>query len=153
MKTVGIGIIGCGAMGLSLVQIVLKKVSRLKMVAQYDPDQRSIDRARSMDECISIHLARKQSGTTFIIGFAFCYSPHYQKMKELISKEHFGEIISMEFNEILDFNHGRYIMGDWRGLREIAGNYLLEKCCHDIDFDPFYSKSLNLYKIDITFIF
>ena len=112
METVGIGLIGCGAMGLSLVQMVLKNDSRLKMVALYDPDQRSIDRARSVDECISIHRAWQQSGTTFSIGFALRYSPHYQKMKEIISKEHFWKIISMEFNEMLDFNHGRYIMGE-----------------------------------------
>ena len=100
METVGIGVIGCGAMGLSLVQMILNNNSRLKLVALYDPDQRSIDRARSVDECISIHRAWQQSGTTFIIGFALHYSPHYQKMKELISKEHFGKIISMEFNEM-----------------------------------------------------
>jgi len=44
-----------------------------------------------------------------------------------------GDIISMEFNETLDFNHGGYIMGDWRRLTRNAGSHLLEKCCHDID--------------------
>lgn len=44
-----------------------------------------------------------------------------------------GDIISLEFNETLDFNHGGYIMGDWRWLTKYAGSHLLEKSCHDID--------------------
>ena len=189
MENVGIGVIGCGAMGLSLVQMVVENDPRLKVIALYDPEQRSVDRALSelasspkvcsdytqlmdmsnvqwvmiaswncyhheqivsafktgkhvfcqkplalsVDECVSINRAWQQSGTTFSIGFTLRYSPHYQKMKELISNGHIGKIISMEFNETLDFNHGGYIMGDWRRLRENAGGHILEKCCHDID--------------------
>jgi predicted dehydrogenase len=51
----------------------------------------------------------------------------------LVDKGVLGDIISMEFNETLDFNHGGYIMGDWRRLTKNAGTHLLEKCCHDID--------------------
>jgi|TARA_B100000315_G_C14565023_1_gene582482 predicted dehydrogenase len=189
MENVGIGVIGCGAMGLSLVQMVVENDPRLKVIALYDPEQRSVDRALSelasspkvcsdytqlmdmsnvqwvmiaswncyhheqivsafktgkhvfcqkplalsVDECVSINRAWQQSGTTFSIGYTLRYSPHYQKMKELISNGHIGKIISMEFNETLDFNHGGYIMGDWRRLRENAGGHILEKCCHDID--------------------
>ncbi|MET3870702.1 putative dehydrogenase [Puniceicoccus vermicola] len=44
-----------------------------------------------------------------------------------------GRLISFEFNETLDFNLGGYIFGNWRRHRAVAGPYLLEKCCHDLD--------------------
>ncbi len=47
MENVGIGVIGCGAMGLSLVQMVVENDPRLKVIALYDPEQRSVDRALS----------------------------------------------------------------------------------------------------------
>lgn len=189
METIGIGVIGCGAMGLSLVQRVLEHDPRLKVIALYDPDQRSIDRALSeltsspkvcsdylqimdmstvqwvmiaswnchhydqtmaafeagkhvfcqkplalsVEECVDIHHVWKQNELIFNIGFTLRYSSHYRKLQQIIANGHIGEVISMEFNETLDFNHGGYIMGDWRRLRKNAGSHLLEKCCHDID--------------------
>jgi len=69
----------------------------------------------------------------FNIGFTLRYSPHYRKIKQIVAGGEIGQIISMEFNETLDFNHGGYIMGDWRRMRKNAGTHLLEKCSHDID--------------------
>ncbi|MFC1672308.1 Gfo/Idh/MocA family oxidoreductase, partial [Planctomycetota bacterium] len=48
----------------------------------------------------------------------------------------------MEFNETLDFNHGGYIMGDWRRHEKLAGTHLLEKCCHDVDLANWMVGSL-----------
>ncbi len=48
----------------------------------------------------------------------------------------------MEFNETVGFNHGGYIMGDWRRLRKNAGTHLLEKCSHDIDLACWMVESL-----------
>ncbi len=89
--------------------------------------------AISLQECLRMLLAWKKSGRMFNIGFTLRYSPHYRRIKKLITDGCIGKIISMEFNETLDFNHGGYIMGDWRRLRKNAGTHLLEKCCHDID--------------------
>jgi predicted dehydrogenase len=61
------------------------------------------------------------------------YSPHYQKIKEIVASGQIGELISFEFNETLGFNHGGYIFGNWRRSRATAGTHLLEKCCHDLD--------------------
>jgi len=44
-----------------------------------------------------------------------------------------GDVVSMEFNETLNFNHGGYIMGDWRRKTDLSGGHLLEKCSHDYD--------------------
>lgn len=89
--------------------------------------------ATSLKDCVAMYKAWKKSGKMFNIGFTLRYSPHYRKIKELLKSGKIGQIISMEFNETLDFNHGGYIMGDWRRLRKYAGTHFLEKCCHDID--------------------
>lgn len=89
--------------------------------------------ALNLDECLRMREAWIRSGKMFNIGFTLRYSPHYRRIREIIHDGKIGKIVSMEFNETLDFNHGAYIMGDWRRLRENAGSHLLEKCCHDID--------------------
>lgn len=89
--------------------------------------------AVNLDDCLAIRDAWQRSGKQFIIGFTLRYSPHYRKIRELVSGGAIGRIISLEFNETLSFSHGGYIMGDWRRLRKLAGTHLLEKCCHDLD--------------------
>jgi predicted dehydrogenase len=189
MKSVGIGIIGCGAMGRVVIRELLKQNKKLEIRGIFDPDKGSIKAtvdefnpdakvykdyeslvkspdidwvmiaswnchhrdqvvtafkadkhvfcqkpiATNMTDCLAVIRAWKKSGKMFSIGFTLRYSPHYRKIKELLEKGVVGDIISMEFNETLDFNHGGYIMGDWRRLTENAGTHLLEKCCHDID--------------------
>ncbi len=89
--------------------------------------------ATTTDDCLAILKAWRESGRIFSMGFTLRYSPHYDRIKEIIESGRIGRIVSMEFNETLDFNHGGYIMRDWRRMRRFAGTHLLEKCCHDID--------------------
>ncbi|AQQ10258.1 Inositol 2-dehydrogenase [Sedimentisphaera cyanobacteriorum] len=89
--------------------------------------------ATNASDCIELYNAWKASSSKFMIGFTLRYSPHYQKIKEVINLGIIGNPISLEFNETLDFNHGGYIMGGWRSQRDKAGTHLLEKCCHDMD--------------------
>jgi len=89
--------------------------------------------ATTLDDCAAMLAAWRQSGRMFNIGFTLRYSPHYRRIKQLLDEGAVGQIVSMEFNETIGFNHGGYIMGDWRRLRQYAGTHLLEKCCHDVD--------------------
>lgn len=84
-------------------------------------------------DCLAMRRAWKKSGCLFNIGFSLRYTPHYRAIHKLIADGVIGDIVSLEFNEVLAFNHGGYIMGDWRRLTQHAGTHLLEKCCHDID--------------------
>lgn len=68
----------------------------------------------------------------------------YAKIKEIIDSGELGRILSFEFNETLDFNHGGGIHGNWRRDRSLAGTHLLEKCCHDIDIANWLTGSLPL---------
>lgn len=89
--------------------------------------------ATTLEDGLAMRAAWRRSGRLACIGFTLRWSPHYQRIHELIEQGVIGGLISMEFNETIGFNHGGYIHGDWRRKRGIAGSHLLEKCCHDID--------------------
>lgn len=89
--------------------------------------------ATTFADCLAMRDAWHQSGRQFVIGFTLRYSPHYRAIKALLEAGAIGEVISLEFNETLHFNHGGFIHGDWRRDSALAGSHVLEKCCHDID--------------------
>ena len=64
--------------------------------------------AVSLEQCLSMRDAWHKSGNKFVIGFNLRYSPHYRKIKELLRQGSIGDIISFEFKEALDFNHGGF---------------------------------------------
>lgn len=98
--------------------------------------------ATNLEDCAAMQDAWRKSGKLFNIGFTLRYSGHYRKIKQLLDSGVVGDIISFEFNEAIEFNHGGYIMGDWRRLQQNAGTHLLEKCCHDIDLANWMTGSL-----------
>ena len=100
--------------------------------------------ALSVDDCLAMRKAWKAAGTQFSIGFTLRYSPHYRRIKEILASGRIGAIVSMEFNETLDFNHGGYIHADWRRKTQWAGSHLLEKCCHDLDLVNWMTESLAI---------
>lgn len=98
--------------------------------------------ATTLKDCIAIHEAVKKSGRIFAFGLVLRYTPHYQRIKEVVCSGAIGRIISFEFNETLSFNHGGYIFGNWRRERRNAGTHILEKCCHDLDLANWIIGSL-----------
>jgi len=98
--------------------------------------------ATTLEDCVAIQEAARRSGKTFAFGLVLRYSPHYQRIAELVRSGAIGRLISFEFNETLGFNHGGYIFGNWRRERQNAGTHLLEKCCHDLDLANWIIGSL-----------
>ncbi len=98
--------------------------------------------ATNMKDCQRIESALEGYDKQFSFGLVLRYSPFYREVKKLLGQGAVGKILSMEFNETLDFNHGGYIMGNWRRLREHAGPHILEKCCHDFDIANWFTQSL-----------
>lgn len=100
--------------------------------------------ALSLEDGVAMREAWKKSGKMFTIGFTLRYSPHYRQIKKMIDDGLVGNIISMEFNETLDFNHGGFIHNNWRRKLELAGSHLLEKCSHDVDLTNMMLGSLAM---------
>ena len=90
--------------------------------------------ATNIEDCLKMKAAKdKAKGQIFSFGLVLRYATMYNKIHELIESGQIGDIVSFEFNENLEFNHGGYIHQDWRRKTEYAGTHLLEKCCHDVD--------------------
>lgn len=89
--------------------------------------------ATTLQDALAIRQAYQRSNRRFVIGFTLRYTPHYRRIHQLIRDGLIGQIISFEFNETLNFNHGGFVHQDWRRHTRNAGTHLLEKCCHDID--------------------
>jgi len=98
--------------------------------------------ATSLADCLSIRDAAEKSGRVFAFGLVLRYSPHCQRLKDVIRSGVLGRIVSFEFNETVAFNHGGYIFGNWRRERQNAGTHILEKCCHDLDLANWFIDSL-----------
>lgn len=98
--------------------------------------------ATHLDDCLAIREAVRRSGRMFFFGLVLRYSPHYRKIKELVSSRALGNIISFEFSETLNFDHGGYIFGNWRRDPALAGSHILEKCCHDLDLANWITEAL-----------
>jgi predicted dehydrogenase len=97
--------------------------------------------AIDLEDCLTVREAVRETGRTFAFGLVLRYSPHYQKIRDLVHSGVIGNLISFEFNETLPFNHGGYIFGNWRRQRAVAGTHLLEKCCHDLDIANWITES------------
>ncbi|PTX96145.1 gfo/Idh/MocA family oxidoreductase [Spartobacteria bacterium LR76] len=100
--------------------------------------------ATRFEDCLRVRQAEKETGRVFSFGLVLRYSPFYQRVKQLIAEGAIGKLISFEFNETLDFNHGGYIFGNWRRDQDVAGSHLLEKCCHDLDLANWITGELPL---------
>lgn len=100
--------------------------------------------ATNLEDCLRVRDVVRETGQTFAFGLVLRYSPHYQKVRELMASGRIGELISFEFNETLSPDHGGYIFGNWRRHRHLAGTHLLEKCCHDLDLANWITGRLPL---------
>jgi predicted dehydrogenase len=100
--------------------------------------------ATSLDDCIAMRDAVDKSGRMFSFGLTLRYAGLYRRIRKLMDDGAIGSLVSFEFNENLEFNHGGFIHADWRRHRANAGTHLLEKCCHDIDIGNWFAGSLAL---------
>ena len=69
-----------------------------------------------------------------LVGLVLRYSQHARSVRELINKNVLGSIVSVEASEHIMPWHGGFFMRNWRRKEEFSGGFMLEKCCHDIDF-------------------
>lgn len=90
----------------------------------------ALDRAATMAVA---HLAQRHGAGRILVGLVLRSSPLFRAVRGIIADGRLGSIVSMECNEHLHYEHGGFLMRDWRRKRAFAGSYLLEKCCHDFD--------------------
>jgi predicted dehydrogenase len=106
-------------------------------------------------KCQAILDAERRTGKKVTVTFNYRYSPHRQKMWELLRAGAIGELTSVDFHWYLDTSHGADYFRRWHRLREKSGTLLVHKASHHfdllnwwIDSDPetvFATGSLDFY--------
>ena len=76
-----------------------------------------------------------------LVGLVLRYSQHARSVRELIESNIIGEVVSIEASEHIMPWHGGFFMRNWRRKEKYSGGFMLEKCCHDIDFYSMIVKS------------
>ena len=97
-----------------------------------------------VDERQTFELAKliKEYGSDkILVGLVLRYSQHARSVRELIDNNTIGEVISIEASEHIMPWHGGFFMRNWRRKEKYSGGFMLEKCCHDIDFYSMITKS------------
>ena len=84
-------------------------------------------------KCQAILDAERKSGKKIIVTFNYRYSPHRQKLKEILMQKRIGEITSCDFHWYLDTSHGADYFRRWHGQREKSGTLLVHKASHHFD--------------------
>ncbi len=96
-----------------------------------------------VDENQTIELAKlikKYGQNKILVGLVLRYSQHARSVRDLIQSNAIGDIISIEASEHIMPWHGGFFMRNWRRKEKYSGGFMLEKCCHDIDFYSMITK-------------
>lgn len=89
----------------------------------------------SIDETLELArlLARHGGTRRAMVGLVLRYSQHMVDLRAAMAAGLLGQVTSLEANEHIAPYHGAFFMRDWRRRDDLAGGFMLEKCCHDLD--------------------
>jgi predicted dehydrogenase len=90
--------------------------------------------APTATECLEIASAAEKHGRLLQIAHVLRYAPFFVALREIITSDRLGEVVSVDWRENLVYWHfaHSYVRGNW-GNTTRAGPMILTKCCHDLD--------------------
>jgi predicted dehydrogenase len=93
------------------------------------------EKPMTIDEkkCQEILDAEKRTGKKVRVTFNYRYSPHRQKIYELLRNDSIGKLTSVDFHWYLDVYHGSDYFRRWHRLRKHGGTLLVHKATHHFD--------------------
>lgn len=93
------------------------------------------EKPMTIDEqkCQAILDAEKRTGKKVTVTFNYRYSPHRQKIYELLRNDTIGKITSVDFHWYLNVSHGADYFRRWHRLRKHGGSLLVHKSTHHFD--------------------
>lgn len=92
-------------------------------------------------KCQHIIDAEKKYGKKVIVTFNYRYSPHRQKIWELLRNGEIGDVTSVDFHWYLDTNHGADYFRRWHRKRENSGSLWVHKATHHFDLLGYWLDS------------
>jgi predicted dehydrogenase len=93
------------------------------------------EKPMTIDErkCQAILDAEAKTGKKVTVTFNYRYSPHRQKLYQLLRNDAVGKLTSVDFHWYLDVYHGADYFRRWHRLREKSGSLLVHKATHHFD--------------------
>lgn len=85
------------------------------------------------EKCKAILEAERRTGKRVIVTFNYRFSPYVSRIKELIREGVVGEILSIDFEWILDTVHGASYFRRWHRYMRNSGGLLVHKATHHFD--------------------
>ncbi|MCH7415807.1 Gfo/Idh/MocA family oxidoreductase [Belliella sp. R4-6] len=85
------------------------------------------------DKCQQILDAERRTGNKVIVTFNYRYSPHRQRIYEILRNGEIGDVTSVDFHWYLDTSHGADYFRRWHGFKEKGGTLLVHKSTHHFD--------------------
>lgn len=83
----------------------------------------------------------KKTGRKVTVTFNYRYSPHRQKIYELLRNDAIGKVSSVDFHWYLDVYHGADYFRRWHRLRKNSGSLLVHKASHHFDLLNWWLES------------
>lgn len=89
--------------------------------------------ATEADQCQRILDTETKTGKTVWVGFNARHGQDAMQAKKILNSNELGKIISVEFHEYLDINHGASYYRRWHGIKKYSGSLLVHKASHHFD--------------------
>src|SRR3569833_776119 len=88
----------------------------------------------SIEETMELaSILARHDPNDLMVGLVLRYAPLYVDLRKAQLDGILGDIVSIEASEHLDPKHNANNMRDWRRYERLAGSFMREKCCHDLD--------------------
>jgi len=92
-------------------------------------------------KCKKILEAEKKSGKKVTVAFNYRHSVHAMQVKELLSKNRIGKVVSVDFNWYLNVHHGADYFRRWHGRMAKGGSLWVHKATHHFDLINWWLNS------------
>ncbi len=89
--------------------------------------------ATEAEQCQRIHDTEKRTGKKVFVGFNVRYMNESMEMKRILESGEIGKIISIDYHEYLDTQHGASYFRRWHGKIKYSGSLLVHKSSHHFD--------------------
>ena len=88
----------------------------------------------TLQECLDILAAAQKAKTIVAVCHVLRYTVYFRKLKEIVSTKQFGELISINHLEGVEYDHmaHSYVRGNWHVSKD-TNPIILAKSCHDLD--------------------
>ena len=93
------------------------------------------------EKCQAILDAQARTRKNVIVTFNYRYSPHRQRMKNLLMEGRIGSVTSVDFHWYLDVYHGASYFRRWHGKERFGGTLFVHKSTHHFDLLNWWIES------------